>query len=62
MSETLDKQLIKSVIKEMIENEEIALRLDTFKYSYDYDDTVTNAEDVKNIIDGVDVIMEVSDD
>lgn len=62
MSETLDKQLIRSVIKEMIENEEITLRLDTTMYQFDYDNNITNAEDVKNIMDDVNIIMEVSDD
>tara|TARA_R100000541_G_C1897352_1_gene84156 strand:- start:131151 stop:131339 length:189 start_codon:yes stop_codon:yes gene_type:complete len=62
MNETLDKQLIKSVIKEMIEKGEITLRLDTTMYQFDYGNNVTNAEDVKNIMDDVDIIMEVSDD
>ena len=62
MSENLDKQLIKSIIKEMVEDGEIALRLSTFKYHFDYDCKVTSAECVKNIIDEVDVIMEISDD
>ncbi len=59
---SVDRQLIKSIIKEMIENDEITLRLNTFKYSYDYDDKVTSAECVKNIIDEADIIMEVSND
>lgn len=59
---SVDKQLIKSVIKEMIENEEITLRLDTTMYQFDYDNNVTNAEDVKNIMYDVDIIIEVSDD
>ncbi len=62
MSENLDKALIKSVIKEMNEKGEITLRLDTARYQFDYDNNVTNAEDVKNIMDDVDIIIEVTND
>lgn len=56
---SIDKNIIKSIIKEMIENDEITISLKTFKYCYDYDDKVTSAECVKNILDEVDIVIEV---
>mgnify|MGYP003113616093 CR=1 FL=1 len=54
----MDKNLIKEVIKEMIDNKEIEITMKNERYSFDWDEGITGY-DVKDIIEETEVIVEV---
>ena len=54
----MNKDLIKEVIKEMIDNKEIEIILRNERYSFDYKEGITGS-DVKDIIEETEVNVEV---